>query len=91
METETITIPVDPESARSFYEAPPEKRRKLELLLRLRLRELTQEPARSLEQIMDDISKNAQAKGLTPDMLESMLREEGFACPLSDTECISTS
>jgi hypothetical protein len=28
---------------------------------------------------MDDISKNAQAKGLTPDLLESMLREEGFA------------
>jgi hypothetical protein len=37
METETITIPVDPESARSFYEAPPEKRRQLELMLRLRL------------------------------------------------------
>ena len=79
METQTITIPVDPETARSFYEAPPEKRRQLELMLRLRLWELTHKPDRSLEQIMDDISKNAQAKGLTPDMLESMLREEGFA------------
>ena len=79
METETIIIPVDPESARSFYEAPPEKRRHLELMLRLRLWELTMGPDRSLKEIMDDISKNAQAKGLTPDMLESMLREEGFS------------
>lgn len=91
METETITIPVDPESARSFYEAPPEKRRQLELMLRLRLWELTMGPTRSLNEIMDEIGKNAQAKGLTPDMLESMLREDGIACPLSDTECISKS
>jgi hypothetical protein len=79
METQTITIPVDPETARSFYEAPPEKRRQLELMLRLRLWELTMGPDRPLKEIMDDISKNARARGLTPDMLESMLREEGFA------------
>ena len=79
METETITIPVDAEAARSFHEAPPEKRRRLELMLRLRLWELTMGPARPLDQIMDEISQSAQAKGLTPDMLESMLREEGFA------------
>lgn len=33
----------------------------------------------NLNEIMDEIGKNAQAKGLTPDMLESMPREEGFA------------
>ena len=41
METQTMTIPVDAETARSFYEAPPETRRQLELMLRLRLWELT--------------------------------------------------
>ena len=91
METQTMTIPVDAETARLFYEAPPEKRRQLELMLRLRLWELTMGPARSLKEIMDGIAENVQAKGLTPDMLESMLREEGFACPLNDTECISKS
>jgi len=79
METETITIPADPESARSFYEAPPEKRRRLELMLRLRLWELTMGPDRPLKEIMTEIGKNAQAKGLTPEKLEKMLREEGFA------------
>jgi len=79
METQTMTIPVDAETARSFYEATPEKRRQLELMLRLRLWELTMGPDRPLKEIMDDISKNARARGLTPDMLESMLREEGFA------------
>ncbi len=48
MEMETITIPVDAEAARSFYEAPPEKRRQPELMLRLRLWELTMGPARRI-------------------------------------------
>ena len=76
MRTETIPITVDAEAAQRFCEASPEDRRKLELLLRLRLRELTLGRARPLKDIMDEIGTDAEAKGLTPEKLESMLREE---------------
>ena len=76
MSTENISIAVDADAARSFSEASPEERRKLELLLRLRLRELTLERVRPLQEIMDDIGADAEAKGLTPEILESMLRED---------------
>ena len=76
MPTEIISITVDADAAQSFCEAPPEERRKLEFLLRLRLRELTLGRIRPLSEIMDEIGANAAAKGLTPEILESMLREE---------------
>jgi hypothetical protein len=75
MSTETISITVDADSAQSFCAASPEERRKLELLLRLRLRELTAGRVRPLKEIMDEIGADAEAKGLTPQILESMLRE----------------
>ncbi|MCY2993506.1 MAG: hypothetical protein NTY19_37355 [Planctomycetota bacterium] len=76
MSIETISIAVDADAAQTFCRACPEERRKLELLLRLRLRELTLGRVRPLQQIMDDIGAEAEAKGLTPEILESMLREE---------------
>jgi hypothetical protein len=69
----TISIPVDPETARAFAAASDEERRKLQLLLRLRLRELTTRPSRSLKEIMDEIGRDAEARGLTPEILESLL------------------
>jgi hypothetical protein len=76
MSTETISIVVDADAAQTFYEASPDERRKLELLLRLRLRELTLGRARPLRAIMDDIGAEAEGQGLTPELLESMLRDE---------------
>jgi hypothetical protein len=76
MTTATISIVVDAESARALTEAPPDERRKLELLLGLRLRELVTGPARPLAAIMDEIGSQAEARGLTPGILESLLRDE---------------
>jgi len=76
MSTESITINVDADAAPTFAAAPPEDRRKVELLLSLRLRELVQGPLRPLKEIMDEIGAEAEAKGLTPAELESLLREE---------------
>ena len=45
----------------------------MEILLGLRLRELTSKDARSLMEIMDAVSSQAEAQGLTPEMVESML------------------
>ncbi|HUT93418.1 MAG TPA: hypothetical protein VMY37_28400 [Thermoguttaceae bacterium] len=76
MSTKAISIVVDADAAQSFSEASPEERRKLEILLRLRLRELTLGRVRPLKEIMDEIGTEAEAKGLGPEMLESMVRDE---------------
>jgi hypothetical protein len=71
--TSTISIEVDADSARAFSQASAEERRKLQLLLGLRLRELTSGPIRSLKEIMDEIGAGAEAQGLSPETLESLL------------------
>jgi hypothetical protein len=75
MATTPISIEVDAEAARLFREASADEKRKLQLLLSLRLRELTVEPHRSLKEIMDEIGTHAESQGLTPEILESLLNE----------------
>jgi hypothetical protein len=76
MTTATISIEVDSDAARAFAQAPAEERRKLELLLELRLRELTTGPVRPLREIMDEIGAKAELRGLTPEILDSLLHDE---------------
>jgi hypothetical protein len=76
MATATISLEVDADTARAFSAAPAEERRKLQLLLGLRLRELTARPPRPLKEVMDEIGRHAEAQGLTPELLESLLRDE---------------
>ena len=76
METATISLEVDADSARAFDSAPAAERQKMQLLLGLRLRELTSRPVRSLPIIMDEIGREAETRGLTPELLESLLRDE---------------
>lgn len=73
---QTISFEVDPDTASIFAAASPEERRKLQLLLRLRLRELTIGPSRPLQQIMDEIGREAESRGLTPEIRESLLHGE---------------
>jgi hypothetical protein len=72
----TISLEVDADTARAFSAASAEERRKLQLLLGLRLRELTVRPARPLKEVMDEIGRHAEASGLTPEILETLLRDE---------------
>ena len=74
MKAEPITIQVDSESAKAYRSASDETRRKLDLLLNLRLRDALR-PGRSLEQVMDEMSENAQRRGLTPEILQEILDE----------------
>ncbi|HEY2415716.1 MAG TPA: hypothetical protein VGI40_25985 [Pirellulaceae bacterium] len=74
MQTEEITIRVDADAARAYRAAPDQQRRKFDLLLSLRLQDALQ-PADSLQNLMRDISRKAQERGLTPEILESILRE----------------
>ena len=74
MNAEPITIQVDPVAALAYRSVSEDERRKLDLLLSLRLREVTR-PGASLEDVMDEISRNAQERGLTPEILRAILDE----------------
>ena len=74
--TANITIEVDEAAARAFAEASPGEQQKLQLLLSLRLQELTASPGRSLQTVMNEIGREAEARGLTPEILETLLRDE---------------
>ena len=67
-----ITIPVDTQTARIYTRASSEEKKKLRVLLSLWLREFAACP-RPLKVVMDEISEKAQARGLTPEILESLL------------------
>jgi len=67
-----ITIPVDAQTARIYTRASSEEKKKLRVLLSLWLREFAASP-RPLKVIMDEMSEKAQARGLTPEILESLL------------------
>ncbi len=73
MATASISIEVDEATARTYAEASDEDRRKMQLLLRLRLQELTVGKPRPLLEVMDDMGQYAAAQGLTPEILESLL------------------
>jgi hypothetical protein len=77
MATANLTIQVSEESARAFAQVSAEDQRKIELLLDLRLRDLTISPLprKSLQAVMDEIGRNAAARGLTPAGSESLLND----------------
>lgn len=75
MTTEEIRIRVDSETAKAFNSTFTQERQKLELLLNLKLKESLSQ-GDSLLKIMDEISKEAVDKGLTPEILQSLLEDE---------------
>ncbi len=74
MANSTITIPLDPQTARAYNSAAPEEKRKIQALLSLWLRELAAGEYPSLQQVLDEVGRKAKARGLTPEMLDSLLK-----------------
>lgn len=70
----TITIPLDPQTARAYDSAGPEEKRKIQALLSLWVRELAAGEYASLQQALDEAGNKAKALGLTAEMLDSLLR-----------------
>lgn len=75
MKTDRITIQVDVEAAQAYRAASEEERRKIDSLLNLKLRSVTRSQI-SLKTYMDEISRRAKERGLTTDILESLLNDE---------------
>ena len=74
--TANITIEVDEAAARAFAEASPGEQQKLQLLLSLRLEELTAKRGGTLQAVMDETGRATEGRGLTPEILENLLRDE---------------
>ena len=72
---EQITVSVDSDVARLYRSASDNERRQLDLLVNLRLRDAA-ESGKSLRDTMLEISRNAQRRGLSPDILQSILADE---------------
>lgn len=73
----TIEIEVNPEAAAAYTAAPTEAQKKVQLLLNAWLPALASPPTRSLHEIMDQMSDEAEARGLTDEMLEFILHDRG--------------
>jgi hypothetical protein len=75
METQSITLRVNAAAAHIFEAASEEEKRKIEAILSLKLTQVTSQE-RTLEEVMSEISQKAQARGLTPEILDSILNEQ---------------
>ena len=74
MTSRTITVRVDAEIAEAYESSSEVDRRKIDFLINLKLREIVKK-VRPLEEVMEEISQKAQERGLTPEILESILGE----------------
>ena len=72
--TEQITVSVDPDVAEIYRSASAETRRKLDVLVNLRLRDAALS-RRPLPEVTREVSRNTRRRGLTPDVLRSILDE----------------
>ncbi len=76
MTTVPITLHVDPEAAKAYASMSEEERNKVEAVLSLRLKGMLVPTGMTLRQAMDELGQEAEANGLTPEILESILRGE---------------
>ena len=71
---ENITIQVDPEIAKVYREAEPEKQQNVLLIFNRILKELFKDA--SFEEIVEQIRQEAEKNGLTPEILKELLQDE---------------
>ena len=76
MLTESITLQVESDVARFYNDAPPTDKQKLQALFGNWLKQYSEADVDSLKRTMDKISRNAQSKGLTEDILEALLADK---------------
>jgi hypothetical protein len=71
----TIQIPLDERLAKVYNAASEEDQQKLQALVSLWLREIASPDQPTLNELMDSISDRAQSRGLTPEILDSLLND----------------
>ena len=76
MVTEPVTLQIEVDAARAFKSASADEREKIQTLMSVLLREYAKTDVTSLKRTMDEIGERAQEKGLTPELLDSILKGE---------------
>lgn len=71
---ETISIEVEPEIARAYQEANLIDRKKMQIILNSSLKQFVRK--RSLEEIIQEMQAQAQANGLTQEILDEILSDD---------------
>jgi hypothetical protein len=71
----TITIPVDQQVAQAWNAAGEKERQKAQVLVGLWLREVLSEKRRSLDETLEEAGRKAEARGLTQEILDSILKD----------------
>ena len=69
-----ITLQIEVDAARAFRSASADEQEKLQTLMSVLLREYAKVDAASLKKTMDEIGEQARGKGLTPELLDSILK-----------------
>jgi hypothetical protein len=72
----TITIPVPPELAERYNQVSDSERARIQTLLQQELNALLDTGADDLLDLMRLIGERAQARGLTSDILQDLLRDD---------------
>lgn len=76
MTTATIRIQIDDQVARLFAATPANRRAQLGLLFGYLVEQFAETTPSSLLELMDDMSGEASANGLTPEMLNLILLDQ---------------
>lgn len=70
-----ITIEVSPEVAEAYQSASPQERKKIQTIVSILLQKQVDNDVAFLTELMDEISDRARDRGLTPEILKSILNE----------------
>jgi len=73
--SEEITVKVSSKAAQAYQQATAKQKEDLNTLVSLFLEQEITEDIDSLGTLMDEISERAVSRGLTPEILESILNE----------------
>jgi hypothetical protein len=74
MVTEPITLQIEVDAARAFKSASADEQAKLEMLMSVLMKEYAKTNSPSLKQTMHEIGEQARERGLTPEVLDSILK-----------------
>lgn len=74
--TVSVQLPIDDELVAIYESAPEEYRQKIGLLVSLWLKEWRDSSPDKLLELMREIGENAQARGLTPEILADILADD---------------
>ena len=72
----TISIQLNDRAAQLYEVAPEEKQQSLQQLISYLVQEFAESTPQSLLLLMNEMSREAESKGLTPKILESILNDD---------------